>query len=208
MTLRRRYILRDDRLVGVAADKRETELALATYKAAAYFMRFHYLRRPPPVSMTAASFVVKYKGKPSGAIMLGSHTGFGVSVPDELDFTRMWLSDSMPKFSETVVIGLLHSFIKQAMPHIKRLRAFSDGAIGNPGTIYAAANYVRTGRVMNNVRYRRPDRSDISPQATSIRSFWRKRGRFPLLKAEPHNMVEWVFYFDKRERRAALQCRP
>lgn len=62
--------------------------------------------------------------------------------PDEVrEFDRMWLSDDMPKFSETITLSLLHHLLKKAYPEIKHLISYADTTVGNEGTIYKAANY-------------------------------------------------------------------
>jgi hypothetical protein len=63
------------------------------------------------------------------------------------EFDRMWLNDEMPKFSETIVLSLLHKFLKASYPSIKKLISYSDTSVGNNGTIYRAGNYKEIGRV-------------------------------------------------------------
>ena len=53
----------------------------------------------------------------------------------------MWLSDDMPKFSETICLSLLHHYLRNAHPEIKVLISYADTSAGNKGTIYKAANY-------------------------------------------------------------------
>lgn len=90
-------------------------------------------------------FLVYYYDKVSGALQIG----YGIKPkqkagynPDEVrEFDRMWLSDEMPKFSETITLSLLHHFLKKAYPKIKHLISYADTTVGNKGTIYKAANY-------------------------------------------------------------------
>ncbi len=56
------------------------------------------------------------------------------------EFDRMWLSDNMPKFSESRVIALLLSYLKQVYPHIFYVITYADGSVGNTGIIYKATN--------------------------------------------------------------------
>jgi hypothetical protein len=92
------------------------------------------------------SFLVYYKGKVNGALQLG----YGIrpkikKVGDNTDttreFDRMWLSDEMPKFSETITLSLLHHFLRKVHPEVKTLISYADTSAGNKGTIYKAANY-------------------------------------------------------------------
>ena len=93
------------------------------------------------------SFLVYYYGKVSGAMQIGYGTNprkKGIYNPDEVrEFDRMWLSDEMPKYSETITLSLLHHYLRKAHPEIKHLISYADNSsdVGNEGTIYKAANY-------------------------------------------------------------------
>lgn len=63
------------------------------------------------------------------------------------EFDRMWLSDDLPKFSETKTIGLLLSYIRQVYKHIVFVITYADGSVGNTGTIYKASNALRIGSI-------------------------------------------------------------
>lgn len=63
------------------------------------------------------------------------------------EFDRMWLSDELPKYSESQVIGLLMSYIKQVYPRIKFVITYADGSVGNKGTIYQATNAIEIDSV-------------------------------------------------------------
>lgn len=97
------------------------------------------------------SFLVYHYDKISGALQIG----YGIRPqikkglnPDEIrEFDRMWLSDEMPKYSETIVLSLLHKFIKIAYPNIKALISYADTTVGNTGTIYKASNYKQIGDI-------------------------------------------------------------
>jgi len=56
------------------------------------------------------------------------------------EFDRMWLSDELPKFSESQVISLLLSYLKQVYSRIKFVITYADESVGNKGTIYKATN--------------------------------------------------------------------
>lgn len=103
----------------------------------------HYSGKPTKNSFL--SFVVRHKGVVSGALQIG----YGIRPkikgeyhPDEIrEFDRMWLNDVMPKYSETIVLSLLHKYLKKRYPMIKVLISYSDTSVGNNGTIYRASNY-------------------------------------------------------------------
>lgn len=91
------------------------------------------------------SFLVYYEGKVSGALQIG----YGIKPKKKgeynpelvREFDRMWLSDDMPKFSETITLSLLHHYLQKVYPNIKYLISYADTTVGNVGTIYKAANY-------------------------------------------------------------------
>ena len=91
------------------------------------------------------SLLVYHYDKVAGALQIGYGTTprkKGIYNPDEVrEFDRMWLSDEMPKFSETITLSLLHNFLRKAYPEIKHLISYADTTVGNEGTIYKAANY-------------------------------------------------------------------
>ncbi|GAG98584.1 unnamed protein product, partial [marine sediment metagenome] len=49
------------------------------------------------------------------------------------EFDRMYLSDDLPKFSETRVISLLLSFLRQVHKRIKFVITYADGSVDNFG---------------------------------------------------------------------------
>lgn len=100
---------------------------------------------------TFISFLVEYYNEINGVLQIG----YGIRPkikgnfnPDEVrEFDRMWLSDKMPKYSETIVLSLLHRYIRIAYPKIKALISYADTTVGNTGTIYRAANYIQIGNI-------------------------------------------------------------
>lgn len=64
------------------------------------------------------------------------------------EFDRMWLSDELPKYSESKVIGKLLSYIKKNYPKIKFIITYADGSAGNVGTIYKATNALQIDPIM------------------------------------------------------------
>lgn len=92
---------------------------------------------------------VLYNGKISGAMQIGYGIRPHIKTEREgvldyhkvREFDRMWLSDEMPKYSETICLSLLHHYLKATHKEIKYLILYADTSIGNKGTIYKAANY-------------------------------------------------------------------
>lgn len=94
---------------------------------------------------TCISLLVHYKKKVHGAMQIG----YGIrpqikgdyKPEDVREFDRMYLTDEMPKYSETICLSLLHHYLRKAHPEIKVLISYADTSAGNKGTIYKAANY-------------------------------------------------------------------
>ena len=85
----------------------------------------------------------------AGAIALG--VGIrpavnGTKKGSHVEFDRMWLDDSMPKFSETIVISMLHMWIRERLPDVVTVTSYADEGAGMTGTIYRAANYTEVAR--------------------------------------------------------------
>lgn len=70
-----------------------------------------------------------------------------ITTDNYCEFDRMWLSDEMPKFSESQVIGLLLRYLKQCYPKIKFVITYADESAGNKGIIYQATNAIELDSV-------------------------------------------------------------
>jgi hypothetical protein len=111
--------------------------------------RSHYSHKVTKNSFV--SLLVVYMGGVEGALQCG----YGIRPkikgeykPEEVhEFDRMWLSDTMPKFSETIVLSLFHRYMRLAHPEVKVLISYADTTAGNKGTIYKAANYILVDRL-------------------------------------------------------------
>ena len=103
----------------------------------------HYSHKPTKNSFL--SFLVYYRGEVNGALQLGY--GIRPKIKGSYDsdqvreFDRMWLSDEMPKYSETITLSLLHHYLRSQYTQIKHLISYADTSVGNEGIIYQAANY-------------------------------------------------------------------
>ena len=108
----------------------------------------HYLHSFP--GGTKLSFGVYLDARLLGALTfgVGPYLGYKLvkdaSPDDVVTLTRLWLSDDLPKNSESRVLGLvLRSFRKETS--LKFVLAYSDPAAGHVGTIYQATNWLYTG---------------------------------------------------------------
>lgn len=103
----------------------------------------HYSHKA--VSNSCINLVVLYHGKVEGALQIGY--GIRPKIKGDLDpentreFDRMWLSDNMPKYSETITLSLLTHYLRIKHPEIKHLISYADTSAGKTGTIYKAGNY-------------------------------------------------------------------
>jgi hypothetical protein len=75
---------------------------------------------------------------------LGYHLVGGANIEDCLTLTRLWLSDELPRNSESRVLGVATRALRRHTS-IKFLLAYSDPAMGHLGTIYQAAGWIYTG---------------------------------------------------------------
>jgi hypothetical protein len=132
-------------IIGFECQSKEIKIIVCDkINADTIISKYHYSNKPTKNSFL--NFLVYYKGKISGALQIG----YGIRPkikgelnPDQIrEFDRMYLSDEMPKFSETITISLLHKFLKKCYPNIKALISYSDTSVGNFGTIYKASNYI------------------------------------------------------------------
>lgn len=118
-------------------------------QADAIISKYHYSHKPTKNSFL--SFLVYWRGEINGVLQIGygirPKIKEGFNSDEVREFDRMWLSDDMPKFSETITISLLHKFLQTKFKKIKRLISYSDTSVGNKGTIYKAANYKLIGDI-------------------------------------------------------------
>ena len=131
-------------IVGWEAPEKEVKIMVcAKADADAIVSEHHYSHKPTKNSFL--SFLVYYRDNVSGALQLGY--GIRPKIKGKYDpesvreFDRMWLSDDMPKYSETITLSLLHHYLRSQYPQIKRLISYADTSVGNEGIIYQAANY-------------------------------------------------------------------
>ena len=185
MTLKRKIIyggLWGDIPIGVDVPKRETAIRACARAQAAQIIRANHYSRKTAATPSYINLLVYYRGTVSGALMLGYGIGLNSHILERdssVEFDRMWLSDDMPKYSETVVLGALHTYIRAAYPKIRQIRTFADTGVGNDGTIYRAANY-KFERSVPAGFYILPDKTRIHRVA-----LWRRYG-------PKGNHIEWL----------------
>lgn len=145
-------IYQDNKIIGYEAPSKGIKIVVCKKSEAdPIIINHHYSHKVTKNSFL--SFLVYYYGKVSGALQIG----FGIHPKNKgqynsnevREFDRMWLSDDMPKFSETITISLLHHYLRKVHPEIKHLISYADNSddVGNVGTIYKAANYRLVGKI-------------------------------------------------------------
>lgn len=142
----------DNKIIGYEAPSKGIKIVVCKKSEAdPIIIANHYSHKVTKNSFL--SFLVYYYGKVSGALQVGYGTkpkSKGQYNSNEVrEFDRMWLSDDMPKFSETITISLLHHYLRKVHPEIKHLISYADNSddVGNVGTIYKAANYKLIGKI-------------------------------------------------------------
>ena len=138
--------------------------------------KYHYSKKNTP-----NRFLSFFVNKNKGFLQLGygirprkKHTISELIKKDNYcEFDRMWLSDELPKNSESQVISLLISFLKQAYPKIKFIITYADESVGNKGTIYKATNAIEISSVPVDF-YLLPDGERIHPVSMLHRHKTRK----------------------------------
>lgn len=145
-------IYQDNKIIGYEAPSKGIKIVVCKKSEAdPIIINHHYSHKVTKNSFL--SFLVYYYGKVSGALQVGYGTkpkSKGQYNSNEVrEFDRMWLSDDMPKFSETITISLLHHYLRKVHPEIKHLISYADNSddVGNVGTIYKAANYKLVGKI-------------------------------------------------------------
>ena len=136
--------------VGYEAPEKGIEIRVCEKaEADAVIVPHHYSHKVTENS--CISLLVYWHGEVHGAMQIGY--GIRPKLKGEYDpdgvreFDRMWLSDDMPKYSETICLSLLHHYLRLAHPEIKVLISYADTSAGNTGTIYKAANYTLEKRI-------------------------------------------------------------
>jgi len=110
--------------------------------------RNHYLHTFP--GGTKLTFGIFVDNRLHGAISLGAGPANAYSLvyqaqPDDcLVLTRLWLSDDLPRNSESKVISIVLQALKR-YTNLKFMVSYADPSQGHVGTIYQASNWLYTG---------------------------------------------------------------
>tara|TARA_R110001606_G_scaffold203972_1_gene352005 strand:- start:447 stop:1067 length:621 start_codon:yes stop_codon:yes gene_type:complete len=163
----------------------------------------HYSKKPTKNSFL--NMLVYYNGFVSGALQIGygirpEKTG-DFKKGEIVEFDRMWLSDEMPKFSETITLSLLNNFLKTRYKSLKAIISYSDTSVGNYGTIYKAGNYQLIDKLKADF-YITEQGERIHPVTMWHRHKTRKweflKEKYPNIKKAEGYQLKFIYYLQKK----------
>ena len=111
-------------------------------------VRNHYSHSFPGGSKMSFGVILNRRLLGAMVFGVGPYLGYklveGASPNDVVTLTRLWLSDELPKNSESKVLGIALRSLRQDTS-LKFVIAYSDPMFGHFGTIYQATNWLYTG---------------------------------------------------------------
>ena len=135
-----------------------------------------------------------------GAVQIGYGIRPKLKQPGVVEFDRMWLDDIMPKYSETIVLSLVHKYLRHVYPEVHTLRSYADMSAGNSGTIYRAGNYTETKRLKADF-YILPDGERVHPVTMWHRHGTRKKSfldvEYPGWKKADGEQIQYQYQLRK-----------
>jgi hypothetical protein len=121
---------------------------IPTSTAKELLVREHYLHSLPGGTKLSFGVFVGQRLLGAATLGVGPFLGYGLvkdANPDDcITLTRFWLSDALPKNSESRVIGIVLRGLKE-FTTLKFVLSYTDPAMGHVGTIYQATNWMYTG---------------------------------------------------------------
>jgi len=189
-----------DYIVGYECKKKDIKIMMCEKDQADSIIALnHYSKKPTKNSFL--NLLVYYNDKISGALQIG----YGIrpeingdfNKGEVVEFDRMWLSDEMPKFSETITLSLLNHFLKSRYKNLKAIISYSDTSVGNEGTIYKAGNY----KLINTLKadfYITEDGERVHPVTMwhrhKTRSWEFLQKKYPNIKKADGNQLKYIYY--------------
>jgi adenine modification enzyme len=189
-----------DYIVGFECKKKDIKIMMCEKdQADSIIAANHYSKKPTKNSFL--NLLVYYNDKISGALQIG----YGIrpeingdfNKGEVVEFDRMWLSDEMPKFSETITLSLLNHFLKSRYKNLKAIISYSDTSVGNEGTIYKAGNY----KLINTLKadfYITEDGERVHPVTMwhrhKTRSWEFLQKKYPNIKKADGKQLKYIYY--------------
>ena len=130
---------------------------LVPHRIAKSVLKRHYLGTLP--GATQVCFGVFVGPRLEGAVTLGCgpinghRLVDGAKRGDYLCLTRLWLSDGLPKNSESRVLAIVARLLRKHT-RVRFLISYADPAHGHLGTVYQAAGWTYIGRSSESDLYR------------------------------------------------------
>ena len=179
--------------------------------------QYHYSHKSTRNRMLSMVVYVQGSLEIAGFIQLGygirpnlkQHIYKNIQKGNFCEFDRMWLSDDLPKYSETIVISMLLYFIKYWNPNIKYIITYADGSVGNTGVIYRASNAVFIGKHEVDF-YILPNGERVHPVSMWHRHKTRKRDVLNVLypginHVQDEYQYRYLYILDKKEKKQFLK---
>jgi hypothetical protein len=143
---------------------------VAFHHIAPYLIDLHYLGRRS--SIPKVSYAVFFGWRCVGCLVYGQPVARLEDQRTTLELNRFWLADECPKNSESRLLGVTTRLLKRDAPHIKRVIAYSDSAMGHKGTIYKASGWsAQPGRLDT---WERANRVRRNPKVMGVKTKWEK----------------------------------
>ena len=200
----RKYPITDlaDNIIGFSCPEKHIEIRECDKRQAdMVIVPHHYSHKVTKNS--CLSMLVLFHNKIRGALQIGYGIRPKIKMRGQIDsnttreFDRMWLSDEMPKYSETIVLSLFHRYLRMAHPEVKQLISYADTSAGNKGTIYKAANYHLIEAIKADF-YILPDGERVHPV-----SMWHRHGtrvwdflqlQYPGIRKAEGKQLKFIYY--------------
>lgn len=156
--------------------------------------KYHYLHRKTPISWAFGAY---FDNRLLGVLTIGkpaSHTLLeGVAGPERakrvFELNRLWLSDCLPKNSESRFIG----WVIRQLPKGIILVSYADIKHGHIGIVYQSTNWIYTGQSIPFVDYTKEGLDHRSiPKSERIKE--------NLIKVKRSRKNRYVYFTDKKDK--------
>lgn len=125
----------------------------------------------------------------------------GTGWNEFIELNRMAFDETLPKNSESRVIGICLRILKKKAPHLKWVVSFADATQCGDGTIYRASGFILTGITKNTATVELPDGSIVSRMTyTKGKHLAETNGRAGLpggARMLPGFQMRYLFFLDK-----------
>lgn len=163
------------------------------YTVSAVVLTHHYLKRMPAGIMDCFAII----DSNNFMTVLGAAVFTNGRIQYEgrfLEFSRLWLDDSMPKNSESRFVGHLLRTLAKKYPTYEGVVTWADPKQGHSGALYRACNFAYDGKSRPTKRYRsKSSGRNVYQRTVVVQSDFQEI-------ASDGGKHRYVYYFDKRRR--------